>query len=171
VFARFAHLLLIVSLFGIGGCQGHESTQSDSTRSEAEIRQVLDRWTKAFGARDLDGIMSIYAQDVVAYDIGGPPLAYVGKDAYRKDYQGFLAQYDGPIEVEFRDLHISASGDLALVNCLEQFSGTIKGQKTTIWLRATSGFKKTGGVWLDFHDHVSVPADFGTGKALVDLKP
>lgn len=164
--AKCVPLLLIVSLLGINGCNGHESA-----KSELEIRQVLDRWTKSFGSRDLDGIMSMYAQDVVAYDIGGPPLEYVGKDAYRKDYQDFLAQYDGPIEVEMRDLHITASGGLALVNSLEQFTGTIKGQKTTMWLRATSCFKKTGGVWLDIHDHVSVPADFGTGKALVDLKP
>jgi uncharacterized protein (TIGR02246 family) len=166
--AKFISILLIVSLVGFTGCQGSKSADSD-----AQIRQVLDRWTKAFSAHDLDGIMSIYAPDVVAYDIGGPPLQYLGKDAYRKDYQDFLAQYDGPIEVEFRDMHIAASGDLAIVNSLEQFSGTLKGQKqkSTIWLRASSGFRKRDGVWLDFHDHISVPADFGSGKALVDLKP
>jgi hypothetical protein len=27
------------------------------------------------------------------------------------------------------------------------------------------------GRWLAVHDHISVPVDFDTGKALLDLKP
>jgi len=27
------------------------------------------------------------------------------------------------------------------------------------------------GKWLDFHDHVSVPVDIQSGKALLDVKP
>jgi len=49
--------------------------------------------------------MSMYASDVVACDIV-PALQYVGDEAYRKDYAQFFAQYDGPIEVEFRDVKI-----------------------------------------------------------------
>ncbi len=59
-----------------------------------EIRQVWDRWAKAFRAHDINGIMSIYAPEVMAYDIV-PPLQYAGKEAYRKDYEEFLAHYDG----------------------------------------------------------------------------
>ena len=49
-----------------------------------EIRGWLDRWTKAFTAKDVDAIMALYADDVVAYDIV-PPLQYVGKSEYRSD--------------------------------------------------------------------------------------
>jgi len=42
---------------------------------------------------------------VVAYDVVAP-LQYKGKDAYRKDYLEFLAQYDGPIQLEFRDMRV-----------------------------------------------------------------
>ncbi|MGH7982565.1 MAG: hypothetical protein ACREFF_05395 [Candidatus Udaeobacter sp.] len=38
-----------------------------------EIRGWLDRWTKAFAAKDVDAIMALYADDVIAYDIV-PPL-------------------------------------------------------------------------------------------------
>jgi len=31
-----------------------------SANDKAEIQQLLDRWAKAFRARDLNGIMSIY---------------------------------------------------------------------------------------------------------------
>jgi ketosteroid isomerase-like protein len=58
---------------------------STSANDEAEIRQLLDRWSKAFRARDLKAIMSTYApgEALVEFDIV-PPLKYVGSDAYKK---------------------------------------------------------------------------------------
>jgi uncharacterized protein (TIGR02246 family) len=141
---------------------------ADSTQ---EIRAWLDRWTKAFTKEDVDTIMTLYTDDVVAYDIV-PPLQYIGKAAYRADYQQFFSQYEGNLHVEVRDLHVGAAGDLGYAAGLQLISGTLKnGQKTSVWLRFTSLFRKSDGHWLDFHDHVSVPADIATGKAMLDLKP
>jgi uncharacterized protein (TIGR02246 family) len=145
------------------------TTNSD----EAEIRALYDRWAKVFEAHDIEGIMSLYAPGdaVIAYDLV-PPLQYKGKEAYRKDYVEFLAQYDGPIHVEFRDMRILSSGDLGLAHGLERFTGKLKnGQQSDLWLRATSVTRKMNGKWLIVHDHVSVPIDFESGKALLDLKP
>jgi ketosteroid isomerase-like protein len=76
--------------------------------------------------------MSFYAPEVVAYDIV-PPLQYVGANAYRKDYEQFLAQYEGPIEIEFRDMHIVAGDNVACATGLERISGTLKnGQKSDV---------------------------------------
>src|SRR6267378_4418197 len=85
-----------------------------AANDEAEIRRLLDRWAKAFRARDLNGIMSIYepGQALVAYDIV-PPLQYTGFEAYKKDYQEFLDQFQGAINVEYRDLHIIAGDTVA----------------------------------------------------------
>ncbi|MBI1731021.1 nuclear transport factor 2 family protein [Candidatus Acetothermia bacterium] len=140
--------------------------------AESEIRQWLDQWQKAFHEKNLDAIMSLYASgnELVVFDIV-PPLQYIGADAYRKDYKEFLAQYDGPVDVEFRDTHIVAGDDIAIVYSLEKLSGTIRGQKSEIWTRVTSGFRKIDGKWLDVHDHVSVPVDLETGKAELELKP
>jgi ketosteroid isomerase-like protein len=112
-----------------------------------------------------------YADDVVAYDVV-PPLQYVGKEAYRADYQQFFSQYDSDLKVEVRDLRIGASGDLGYATALQLVSGTLKGgKKYEVWVRFTSLFRKSDGHWLDFHDHVSVPADVATGKAMLELKP
>lgn len=146
---------------------------SEAKNDEAAIRELYDRWSKAFTSRDIDGIMAVYApgDSVVGYDIVAP-LQYVGKDAYRKDYEAFLAQYVGPIDIEYRDLRIVASGDVAFIHALERMSGTLKnGQKSDIWVRATSGLRKIKGKWLIVHDHISVPADLDTGKAVLDVKP
>jgi len=135
-----------------------------------EIRDWLDRWTKAFTQMDVDSILALYTDDVVAYDVV-PPLQYVGKAEYRIDYQQFFSRYES-LHVEVRDLHIGTSGDLGYASGLELITGTLKnGQKSDVWLRFTSLFRKSDGRWLDFHDHVSVPADIASGKAMLDMQP
>ncbi|HEX4707452.1 MAG TPA: SgcJ/EcaC family oxidoreductase [Candidatus Udaeobacter sp.] len=136
-----------------------------------EIRAWLERWTKAFSTKDADAVMALYTDDVIAYDLV-PPLQYIGKAAYRADYQQFFSQYDSDLKVEVRDLHVGATGDLGYAAGLELISGTLKrGNKYSFWVRFTSLFRKSDGRWLDFHDHVSVPADVATGKAMLDLSP
>jgi ketosteroid isomerase-like protein len=146
---------------------------SIAANDEAEIRQLLDRWARAFHARDLNGIMSIYepGQGLVAYDIV-PPLQYKGFEAYKKDYQDFLEQFQGVIGVEIRDLSIVAGDRVAFSHGLERLTGTLKnGQKVDSWVRFTEGYRKINGHWFAIHDHISVPVDLDTGKAALDLKP
>jgi uncharacterized protein (TIGR02246 family) len=163
--------LIALALVLVACGAGLSMQRSRATNDETQIRQLLNNWARAFAAHDIKGIMSMYAPDVVAFDFI-PPLRYVGKDAYRKDYEEFLAQFDGPIEVEFRDLKVVAGESVGYAYTLEHISGTMKnGQKIDLWGRCTSGFRKINGKWLDTHDHCSVPADFDTGKAALELKP
>jgi uncharacterized protein (TIGR02246 family) len=175
---RSPHLLLSMAALLLLTTGAWNQTVKDpdtaiTNSDEVEIRALYDRWAKVFEAHDIEGIMSLYAPGdaVIAYDVG-PPLQFKGKDAYRKDYAEFLAQYDGPIHVEFRDMRVLSSGDVGFVHALEWFTGKLKnGQQSDLWLRATSGVRKVNGKWLIVHDHVSVPIDFESGKAVLDLKP
>ena len=164
-------VIVVMTLLSVTGCTGASTKAADTT---AEVHEVLDRWAKAFRAKDIDGIMAVYAagDGVVAYDIV-PPLQYRGKDAYRKNYVEFLDQYTGPIELELRDPHVVAGNDVAFIYSLERVSGTLKsnGQHSDLWIRASSGLRKIDGKWLIVHDHISDPADLATGKAVLDLKP
>src|ERR1700730_7227340 len=144
-----------------------------AANDEAEIRQLLDRWAKAFRAKDLAGIMSLYepGEELVAYDIV-PPLQYTGYEAYKKDYQEFLDQFQGGIEVEYRGLKIVTGDNVAFSRGLERMSGTLKGgEKFDTWVRFTECYRKHNGHWLAIHDHISVPVDLTTGKADFTLKP
>jgi hypothetical protein len=70
----------ILTAIGGGAATYNGLTFAPSHASEgAEIRQVLDRWVVAFRARDIPAIVSIYAPDVVAYDMT-PPLRFRGID-------------------------------------------------------------------------------------------
>lgn len=39
---------------------------------EAQIRQLVDGWARALSAKDVDGVMSVYAADVVWFDLAPP---------------------------------------------------------------------------------------------------
>ena len=144
-----------------------------SQNDEAEIRQLLDRWAKAARSKDLTGIMSIYepGDELIAYDIV-PPLQYTGYEAYKKDYQEFLDQFQGGIEIEYRGLKVVAGDNVAFSRGLERMSGTLKdGEKFDTWVRFTECYHKHHGHWRAIHDHISVPVDLATGKANLNLKP
>ena len=166
-------LILCASCAVLAGCAKQPAEQNSSTAAEQQINALMTNWQKAFEAKDVNGVMAMYAPGdaLIAFDVV-PPLQYKGADAYRKDYGEFFAQFDGPLHLEFADGHTEVSGDLALAYGLERITGKLKGeQPVDLWLRYTSAFKRIGGQWRDIHDHVSVPADLNTGKAAVDLKP
>jgi ketosteroid isomerase-like protein len=171
-----AFTFFILSVAAVASLATNAQTESPSAAvgdaaAAKEILGWLDHWRKAVSAKDVDRVMELYTDDVVAYDVV-PPLQYVGKAAYRGDYQQFFSQYESDLHVETRDLHAGASGEFGYATGLQIISGMLKhGQKSGIWIRFTSLYRKINGKWLDFHDHVSVPADIESGKAMLELKP
>jgi uncharacterized protein (TIGR02246 family) len=164
-----------LSAFFATGTQAQTTSPSKTAASDskAQIMALYERWAKAFEAGDVEGIMACYApgDEIVAYDLV-PPLQYKGRDAYRKDYVAFLAQYQGPVHVEYRDMRILTGGNLGVIHGLERMTGKLKsGEQTDLWFRVTSAVRKINGQWLLVHDHVSVPVDFATGKAVLNLTP
>jgi ketosteroid isomerase-like protein len=126
---------------------------------------------KAIGAKDIDGVMSFYARDILSFDLD-PPLRYGGTDNKRRAWQEVFATYTGRIAYEVRDLNVTTNGELAFAHSLNHVSGTLaSGHITNLWVRWTACLRRIDGVWLVVHDHVSVPADLEHGKALLSLTP
>ncbi|HEX4808415.1 MAG TPA: nuclear transport factor 2 family protein [Bryobacteraceae bacterium] len=97
--------------------------EENKTNNEAEIRELIDRFAKAFRAKDVNGVMSVFAPEIVSFDIL-PPLQAVGGDAFVKRWQEFFDSYQNPIHVEFPDVSITAGpnldvpeGAVALIVC------------------------------------------------------
>jgi ketosteroid isomerase-like protein len=152
------------------GCARHHDNGS---RSTAEIKALFQQWKAAFEAKDVDGVMQIYAPGatLVSYDIV-PPLQFKGADAYRKDYTEFFAQFAGPLHVEVPDMHIEVGRDIGFAYGLERLTGKLaNGTPVNMWIRYTEGLKRIDGQWRVVHEHISVPIDMATGKARLDLAP
>jgi uncharacterized protein (TIGR02246 family) len=141
------------------------------TKDEAEIRELIRRFADAFRAKDVNGVMSPFASEIVSFDII-PPLQTVGAETFVTHWQQFFESHQGPIHVEFPDVRIVVGDDVAYSYCVHRIKGTLRdGQPTDWWLRWTACYRKTEGNWLIVHEHVSVPVDLRSGKALVDLEP
>ncbi|MEJ2708941.1 MAG: nuclear transport factor 2 family protein [Anaerolineales bacterium] len=138
---------------------------------EAEIRQRIDKLVEAIRAMDLEGVKSIFAQDIVSFDIL-PPLQHVGAEAKLKNWVDVFTAYQRPLGYEVCDLTITVGDEVAFVHSLNRISGTLKsGDRVDYWVRWTGCFRKIDGSWLIVHDQVSVPIDVISGRALLNLKP
>ena len=147
------------------------TVEEDKTKNEVAIRELMDGFVKAIRAKDIQGVMSVFAPEVVSFDLG-PPLQHGGGETFMKRWQELFESYQDRIDYEVRDLSITAGDDVAFSHSLNRIGGTMKnGQKADRWLRWTACYRKTNGKWLIVHEQVSVPVDVGNGKALLDLKP
>jgi uncharacterized protein (TIGR02246 family) len=147
------------------------AVEANKQNDEAAIQGLLDNAIKSLRDRNIEDLMSLYAQEVVAFDIA-PPLRYVGAEAFRKLWEEVFSVYQGPIHYEIHVLDITVGDDVAFAYSLNRMSGTLNtGQKTDYWLRWTACFRKINGKWLIVHHQNSVPVDLQTGRAVLSLKP
>ena len=141
--------------------------------AQSDIKALENQFMAAFKAKDVDAIMKVYVPDqsLVVFDVI-PPRQYVGADAYRKDWKGFLDSLNGPITVELNDLAIVSDHNLAYGHSIQRVAGTDKqGKALDLTVRLTDVYKKIKGHWLIIHEHVSVPVDLDTMKPDPSSKP
>ncbi|HYX21090.1 MAG TPA: SgcJ/EcaC family oxidoreductase [Thermoanaerobaculia bacterium] len=147
------------------------AAEEPGSAGETEIRALIDRVVHAIRARDVDGVMSAFAPDVVSFDIG-PPLQHGGGPAFAARWRELFDAYRGPIEYEVHDLDVTADDAVAFSHSLNRIAGTLENGRTSErWLRWTACYRRVEGRWRIVHEQVSVPVDPRDGKALLDLKP
>ena len=142
--------------------------------AEALIRGRVEELVKALRAKDIDGVMSLYAPNIVSFDIVPHfgALRYFGAENKRRAWKEAFALYTGPFDYEVHELNVTTQGELAFVHSLNHLKATqASGQITDFWLRWTACLRRIDGVWLVVHDHVSVPADLEHGHAVLNLTP
>jgi uncharacterized protein (TIGR02246 family) len=140
-----------------------------STTDRAEIEALFQQLARAHAHRDADAIVEAYAPDAVIYELA-PPLGRRGMN--RDSVAAWLAGWDGPIQIEARDVDLTVSDDVAFASSLSRMRGRIGGEDQDLWYRSTICLRKTNGRWRIAHDHTSVPFHMdGSYRAAVDLKP
>jgi ketosteroid isomerase-like protein len=141
----------------------------DST--QIEIRELFYGRSEAMRNKDIDRLMSLYAPDIVYFDLV-PPLQYTGSASLRERFLNWFEGWEGPIGMEICDLKVSASGEVASAHMLLRASGTrTNGREVGYWVRTTNSCERSADGWLITHEHVSLPVDFETGSAVMDLVP
>jgi ketosteroid isomerase-like protein len=132
---------------------------------------MLDSQSEAMSTKDIDRLMSLYSSDIVYFDTV-PPLQYAGSAALRGRFLQWFDGWKGSFRLEIRDVHVLASGDIAVAFRFSRARGTLmNGQEAGSWVRATTCFQRSNHGWLITHEHVSWPVDLKSGSVAMDLVP
>ena len=143
--------------------------ESQRLIDESEIKQQLKNHMNALCDMDLDGTMTIYSPDIISFDVEG---TYLGTESKRKAWANVFSVMEPSLNYEIRDLTITVGGEVAFSYSLNRLSGKLKnGQKIGSWVRYTACFRKIDGKWLIAHEQVSLPIDFKSGRAILELEP
>ena len=147
------------------------TTQTNSISEESQIRDVIDAWLAAQRTKDVDRLMSLYADDITAFNVR-PPYQTKGADAWRVVWEDGFSHFPSTFDIEIADLKIYASGDMAFSYFLFHFTDLEPGHPANqTWLRATVGYTKQDGRCLIQHEHFSIPYSPHTSEPEHILEP
>ena len=147
-------------------------TTQTLTRNETEVRELLDRYSRAVEAKDPQAVRQCFAADKFrAFDLL-PPLEYGDFDEYMSLWQMCFESMKGPMQYEYKELCVQADEDVAFASGLIRMAGDMgEGKVSETYIRSTLGLRKFDGQWRIMHEHTSYPTDMESGKALGQLKP
>lgn len=143
-----------------------QSVQIDGDQVIAQ--QVLAQirlWDQAVIAHDTDILMQQCAQNVSLFDVS---TQINGVKEYRAEWEKFTPYFMDGMQISRRDMKLYASESLAVLHCHSKVEhSALKGQLQMPWCRTTLCLQKIQGQWRVVHQHISMPVDMMTGKAIV----
>ena len=149
-----------------------ESAKSSASSDKGKIEALYQSYLKAFRAKDVNAVMTMYDPDeLFVFDLV-PPREYPSWDAYKKDWEGLFAAFPGPLDNNISEQVIDVVGPIAYSRCIQAGYFTAKdGSRLDVAVRVTDVLRKVKGKWLIVQEHVSVPVDLASGKADLMSKP
>lgn len=146
--------------------RGAEAAPAPSGDAEAQIRREFAEWFRDSAAKDINGVMTKIADDVVSYEHAAP-MVYRGADAVREVCQYGFDIADGEFRWDIPDLEVMVRGDLAVTWGLNRMRVTGRdGATVESWSRGTRIFQRRDGRWQMIHQHVSFPFDPSNGQVV-----
>lgn len=149
----------------------NETVTDQITRDKSAILALIDRMKKARYDKNPQAVAASYTPDAVIFSLA-PPLVHHGIDTAAT--QAWFDTWDGPVEIEPRDFHITVSGDNAFCHGYMRLAGNKKGadQPVSFWMRETLCLERDGITWRIVHEHASVPFYMdGNPRPAFDLQP
>lgn len=135
------------------------------SKDEADIRRLMQEWSQALEAKDVDAMMADYAPDAVLFD-GIPPYKTEGVEAIKAVWSGCLPYFPETFKSEHRDVIVHVAGDIALAHGLHHFVPTPADHPCgQTWMRVTIGYRRLNGKWKVIHEHASIPFNPMTNEA------
>jgi ketosteroid isomerase-like protein len=145
--------------------------EKNKTNEKAEVLKAIEDFFTALGKKDIKGMMSYYAFDVIVFDCK-PPFQTKGAVAWKHTWEACLPYFPDSFKIEMRDVVIHTNGNLAIAHFLFRLVCPDKNHPASqTWMRASTGLKHQQGRWKAVHEHGSLPYNPVTMQALSTLEP
>ncbi|HZE20090.1 MAG TPA: nuclear transport factor 2 family protein, partial [Candidatus Angelobacter sp.] len=132
-------------------------SRQPTTTDEAQIRALIERWSKAVRDENRAGIRADHDPEILMFDVP-PPFLSRGLDAYRATWETFFSSIEKPVTFEFHDVEITCGRDVAFATATGKcINIDANGRLEPLEFRLTIGLRKIGGKWRVMHEHHSLP--------------
>jgi PhnB protein len=132
----------------------------------AEIERLVAEWSRAVESKDPEKIVANYGPETVLFD-AIPPARTVGARDIGRIWAECMPHFPDKFRSEHKDLTIHVDGDLATVHALHHFVPEPPDHPSgATWMRVTVVFRRVAGNWRVVHEHVSIPFDPFTSRAV-----
>jgi uncharacterized protein (TIGR02246 family) len=168
--AHLRHFALLGGLAVIGfqtGCQVLQQQQADVKGEENAIRQADMDWSKAAASKDVDKVVSFYAEDGAIYAPNTPVAA--GHPAIKVAWTGMLNLPGFMVNWVPSRVEVARSADVAWSTGTYTMTSNVPGNSTTDHGKYVAVWKKQGdGTWKVEADifNSDLPASSPTTSAL-----
>lgn len=123
----------------------------------SEVKDALNRFSDAFGKRDMGSLMALLAPDPDVTFFGtGVDEERVGPSEIQEQIQRDWAQSES-VSIDFEHFSVSGHGQVAWIAGDAKLKATASGNEMTLPGRFTTVMEKRDGNWLIEQWHLSVP--------------
>ncbi len=152
--SHFRMILCLALLISICSCT-KKILPANHAEDEREVSKLEIEASKALAAKDLDKLVSLYADDAALYDERAPCVR--GKDAIRETWKADFARSGLTMSTEPRTVEISSDGDLAWAHGVYSMTTNDDAGKpvTDKWEYALVYKKQPAGKWKIMADSVN----------------
>ncbi len=134
---------LVMLLTALAACNSSSKYEAIDTAAEVvAITQLESEWSEMFGARDLDGVAALMAQNTVLIMPGSEPI--VGVDKVRAATEEML-KADGEVSWASDFAFVAPSGDMAYdygtATTKLADASIVKGKYLVVWVKEHDQWK------------------------------
>ena len=130
-----------------------------------EVLAQVKIWDKVIIGHEVSALVKQCANDVSMFDVS---TQQNGLEEYKNAWEQFSPYFIEGTQITRRDIKIYASEELAVMHCHSKVEHeALKGKLQMPWCRTTLCMQKRDNQWCVVHQHISIPVDLTTGKAIV----